>query len=164
MKRRSKVTRRVFVETGVVAGAAIALSRTTIAAHNPLPTARLGVIGVGGRGTALLQTALLLPGVEVRAVCDVVAARAEHAQGIAAAKTGRRPETYVKDEFAWQGLVRRDDLDAVIIATPWEWHAQMAVGAMRAGKYAGVEVPAAITAEQCWGAGAAPPRRPASPA
>ena len=44
----------------------------------------------------------------------------------------------------------RDDLDAVIIATPWEWHAPMAVCAMKAGKYAGVEVPCAITLAECW--------------
>jgi len=38
----------------------------------------------------------------------------------------------------------------VIIATPWLWHTPMAVAAMRAGKAVGVEVPAAVTVEQCW--------------
>lgn len=44
----------------------------------------------------------------------------------------------------------RQDLDAVIIATPWKWHTPMAVAAMRTGKYAGVEVPVALTVEECW--------------
>jgi predicted dehydrogenase len=93
---------------------------------------------------------LLLPGVEVRAVCDVVRGRAEQAQNIVEQKTAARPEAHWKDEWAWKELVARTDLDAVLIATPWEWHAPMAVGAMQAGKVPGVEVPAATTLEECW--------------
>ena len=115
----------------MVGGAATVLGPMAIAADKPLDSVRLGIIGVGGRGTGLLETALAVPGVEVRAVCDVIASRAENARRIVKAKTGRQPEAYVKDEFAWRGLLARDDLDAVIIATPWEWHTQMAVGAMR---------------------------------
>ena len=44
----------------------------------------------------------------------------------------------------------RDDLDAVLIATYWEWHTPMAACAMRSGKYAAVEVPAALTFDECW--------------
>ncbi len=44
----------------------------------------------------------------------------------------------------------RDDLDPVITATPWKWHAAVAVAAMQAKKCAATEVPAAITVEECW--------------
>ena len=44
----------------------------------------------------------------------------------------------------------RDDLDLVIIATPWNWHVEMAVAGMTHGKHAAVEVPAATTLEDCW--------------
>jgi predicted dehydrogenase len=98
----------------------------------------------------LLQTLLSLPAVEVRAVCDIARARAEQAQRLVEQKGGRRPEAYVRDEWDWRNLVGRDDLEVVIIATPWEWHAPMAVGTMRAGKRPGVEVPAAITLGECW--------------
>ncbi len=47
-------------------------------------------------------------------------------------------------------MLERDDLDGVIIATPWEWHTAMAVAKMKAGKYAGVEVSVANTIEECW--------------
>ena len=73
-----------------------------IAADKPLDTVRLGIIGIGGRGTGLLETALAVSGVDVRAVCDVIASRAENARRIVKAKTGRQPEAYVKDEFAWR--------------------------------------------------------------
>jgi len=55
-----------------------------------------------------------------------------------------------KRQEDYKRLVERDDLDAVLIATPWEWHTHMAVAAMKAGKYAAIEVPASITLEQCW--------------
>lgn len=152
MSTATDMERRAFLQTGVAVGAALAVDRALAqapGAAGPAPV-RLGVIGVGGRGTGLLQTALLLPGVEVHAVCDVVRGRAEQAQRLVAQKTGTAPEAYWQDELAWQGLLGREDLDAVIIATPWEWHARMAVGAMQAGKVPGVEVPAAITLEECW--------------
>lgn len=66
-------------------------------------------------------------------------------------KAGRKqPEEYWKDEYEFKKLMDRDDLDAVIIATYWEWHTPMAVYAMKAGKYAGTEVPAAYTLDECW--------------
>ena len=68
MKRTSEITRRAFIEAGMVGSAATVLATRAIAAEKPLGAVRLGVIGVGGRGTGLLETALLFPGVEVRAV------------------------------------------------------------------------------------------------
>jgi len=113
-------------------------------------TVRVGVVGVGSRGTNLVRTMLQLPGVEVPAVCDIVVAHAARSQDIVEKAIGKRPEAYTKGENDWQNLVRRDDLDAVVVATPWDLHAPVMVAAMRAGKYGGTEVPAAMTLEQCW--------------
>ena len=63
---------------------------------------------------------------------------------------GNMPESYTNGAEDFLNLVARDDLDAVIVATPWIWHTPMAVAAMKAGKAVGVEVPAAVTVEQCW--------------
>ena len=60
------------------------------------------------------------------------------------------PELYTDGEHAFEKLVARDDLDLVISATPWDWHAEMAVAAMKHGKHAAVEVPAVTTIEDCW--------------
>jgi hypothetical protein len=43
-----------------------------------------------------------------------------------------------------------NDLDAVLICTPWRWHFEMAVDSMNAGKYVGLEVCGAQTIQQCW--------------
>ncbi len=142
------MNRRTFLRTTLAATATF----TTLGALAEATTKRirLGIIGTGSRGTGLLQALLLFPQTEIRAVCDLVRDRAMHARGIVEQKTGAAPEVYADTESVWETLVKRSDLDAVIIATPWEWHARMAVAAMRAGKYPGVEVPAAGSMNECW--------------
>ena len=111
---------------------------------------RIGVIGTGNRGTSLLRTILSLPGVEVPAVCEINETNLARAQGVVE-KAGRtKAEGYSRGVEDYKRLLQRKDLDGVLIATPWELHAPMAVAAMQAGKYAGVEVPVALTVEECW--------------
>jgi predicted dehydrogenase len=61
-----------------------------------------------------------------------------------------RPAAYSNGDTDYKRMLERDDIDIVIIATPWEWHARMCVDAMKAGKHAFTEVPAAITLDECW--------------
>jgi predicted dehydrogenase len=144
------VGRRTFLKlsTAATAGLGLASQATAGAAGSDKPV-RVGIIGTGGRGCGLMGVLLGFKGVEVPAVCDVSPGRTSVAQGMVE-KAGRpKPEAYVGDE-AYKDLLARADVDAVIIATPWELHAPMAVDAMRAGKYAGVEVPCALSLEECW--------------
>lgn len=110
---------------------------------------RVGIVGTGGRGTGLLRLLLRMEQVAVPALNDIRKEALERAAGFVTASGRPAPKLYTGEED-YRRLVARDDIDAVIIATPWEWHASMAVAAMRAGKYAGVEVPAAITLDECW--------------
>lgn len=142
------MNRRSFLKTGAAATAGLATGFVTAAEGHGV--VRCGIIGTGGRGTSLLQTLLMFSQVEVPAVCDVVRERAEHAASLVEKRSNRRPTIYAGSESVWEEMVTRSDLDAVIIATPWEWHTRMAVVSMRAGKCPGVEVPAAITLEECW--------------
>jgi len=111
---------------------------------------RIGVIGVGNRGGYLLSVLLNIQGVSIPAVCDIDSEKLNKALDKVVKAGGVRPEGYSQGEEAYRLLVERDDLDAVVIATPWEWHTPMAVASMKAGKYAAVEVPAAIDMQQCW--------------
>jgi hypothetical protein len=115
------------------------------AAKNP----KIGIIGTGGRGTSLLEN-LLAADAQILALCDVVPQHAEHAQSLVVKAGQKSPELYTKGDHAFESLVARDDLDLVIIATPWNWHVEMAVAAMTHGKHAAVEVPAATSIEDCW--------------
>jgi predicted dehydrogenase len=141
------MTRRHFLKA---AAASAALVATGAGAQENLKLVRIGLIGTGARGNGLLGNLFQFPGVEFPAVCDLVPDRAKAAAQRIEQKTGIRPEVYAGTETVWEKLVARADLDAVIIASPWDWHGRMAVGAMRAGKYPGVEVPAAITTRECW--------------
>ncbi len=109
----------------------------------------LGIIGVGGRGTSLLGN-LLAADVQVTAICDIVPEKATHAQSLIEKAGQKSPTLYTNGDHAFEALVARDDLDLVVIATPWKWHVEMAVATMKHGKHAAVEVPAATTIEDCW--------------
>jgi Oxidoreductase family, NAD-binding Rossmann fold len=110
---------------------------------------RIGVIGAGGRGTSLLKN-LLGANAKVLAICDLVDEKAKHAQGLVEQSGQTAPTLYTDGDHAFEKLVARDDLDLVLIATPWTWHVEMAVAAMTHGKHVAVEVPAATTIEDCW--------------
>lgn len=142
------LSRRKFL--GVAAGAAtMSMAAGRVGVAEP-PSARIGVIGVGNRGSYLFQTLLSFPGVRVPAVCDTDPEAAARAVDFAEKAGQAAPETYTGGEVDYRRLLERDDLDAVIIATPWNWHTPMALDAMRAGKQCGVEVPIATSVEECW--------------
>ena len=146
------IRRRDLLKAG--AGAAIGLSvwpGALKAGDEPSSQKlRLGFIGVGLRGTWLLGLALRRDDTEVKAVCDVVPEKVERATQMVKESHGNTPKAFSKGEKDFLNLVKRDDIDAVIIATPWLWHTPMAVAAMKAGKAAATEVPAAVTLEECW--------------
>ena len=141
------LNRRQFL--GATAGLATGayLARPARAADQ---TVRVGVIGTGNRGRSLMSNLLLMPDVRIRAICDINPDAAIAAADLVEKAGHTKPEMYTRDEHHYLDLVARDDLDAVIIATYWQWHTPMAVAAMKAGKYAAVEVPAALTFEECW--------------
>lgn len=127
------------------AGAGVANMKTA-----PLSAVRVGFIGVGARGSGHVGDYLKLEGVEVKAVCDIhePAAAAAKARVEKAGKPA--PELYTKGPEDFRRMLERPDLDMVVIATPWELHAPQAVAAMKAGKHAFTEVPAALTVDECW--------------
>ncbi len=104
---------------------------------------RVGIIGVGNIGTRHLQRRLL-PMMREDGILDVVAAsdiydrakfRAREMIGLAERDV----------HHAYEDLLTRDDVDAVVIATPDHWHARMAIDAMRAGKDVYLEKPMSRT-------------------
>ena len=110
---------------------------------------RLGIIGVGGRGTSLLGDLLAVERVEVKAICDIVPEKVAHAQKMVSDAGQPEPKGFSKGDTDFKNLTQLD-LDIVYIATPWNWHVPMAVDAMKNGKHAASEVPAATTLEEGW--------------
>lgn len=114
------------------------------------PRVRVGFIGLGGRGSGLLNDLINIKDVEIRAVCDLVTERAETGASRVARGGAQKPTVYGGKLDSWTALVARDDIDIVYIATPWNWHVPMAVGAMEHGHHVAVEVPAATVLADCW--------------
>lgn len=115
-----------------------------------LDTVRFGLIGVGQRGGFLCKSLTSIAGAQIKAICDPDEKVLQKAVGYVTAAGQAAPATYSAGDQAYLKLLERNDIDAVIIATPWEWHVRMAVDAMRAGKHAFVEVPAATDLDGCW--------------
>lgn len=103
----------------------------------------LGVIGSGGRGTAVMKVFQSHGEVRVSAICDVYEPNLE--QAIAeAANGGSRPRTY----HNYKDLLADKDIQAVLIATPEHWHCRMVLDAIAAGKDIYVEKPLCRTPEE----------------
>jgi predicted dehydrogenase len=114
-----------------------------------LETVRIGFIGLGNRGPAAVKRMSKIEGVEITALCDLRPEKALEAKK-KIEDTPHDPVIYSGGPDEWKKLCERDDIDLVYIATPWELHTPMALYAMEQGKHAAVEVPAAITLEECW--------------
>jgi myo-inositol 2-dehydrogenase/D-chiro-inositol 1-dehydrogenase len=146
----SSVTRRDFVKNVAVGAAGVLLLKEhsvfgAAAAGKPL---RVGMIGVGGRGSHLLTQVLSIDDVEVVAICDINPGNLKRAQRMVEQKSGKPPEGIGDTPYDYRKLLARDDLDCVVIATPCYWHSTMYVDAITAGKHFYGEKPLAITA---WG-------------
>ena len=149
----NQLTRRRFIGQSAAAGLALSLpgvAGNLAGAKEPVKPVRLGFVGVGGRGTYLLRTALEIGGVEVPAICDITAENLERAGRLVEKRGQKKPAGYSRGPEDFRRMVEREDLDAVINATPMELHTPVMVAAMEAGKYGATEVPAAITLEECW--------------
>jgi len=142
--------RREFVFAGAALAAATLLpTAPSWAAARRL---RVGVIGTGMRGQVHLQELLKRDDVDVAALCDIEPIMLQRALDQVAKAGKPAPKTYGadRDAHAYRRLLQQRGLDAVIVATPWEWHAPMAIDAMEAKIPVGCEVVAGVTLQEHW--------------
>ena len=145
------ISRRGFIEKGTVATVGIgSLPIFSNAMNEQKKTVKVGVIGTGGRGTSHISNLLTIEGVEIVALCDLTQSKAENGADLCQSAGRNRPTIYCKDENTWKELLEKEKLDCVIIATYWDSHAAIAIGAMTKGIYPGIEVPAALTVQDIW--------------
>ncbi len=143
--RFSKLTRRDFIHRGAVGLAGLAAPMFIPASAlgregRPAPSERVTVasIGVGGQGKYDTEALFRLPDVQLVAVCDVDKRHLEEGKALVekyysqqrAGGQYRGCDTY--SDF--REVLAREDIDAVMIATPDHWHAVISVAAAQAGK------------------------------
>ncbi len=116
----------------------------------PIEQVKVAFIGLGNRGPGHVRHInALYPKAKITAICDI---REKNVNKVAdfLKEHKQSPAIYTGQEEGWKEMLQRDDIDLVIVATPWEDHVPMCVYAMQQGKHVAVEVPAAITLEGCW--------------
>jgi len=156
--------RRDFLKIGgaaVVAGAVAARSAGDASAEEqaaysaqfaapPMETVRIGYVGVGLQGGSHVTNLNRIPGCRITAVCDVRSERTDWAVAEVTKAGHPAPAVYNKGPRDFERLCDTEDLDLVYTATPWEWHVPVMLAAMKSGKHAATEVPAAMTLDDCW--------------
>lgn len=145
-------SRRRFMKQTAVAGTGIMITPQFAfkAPKVEKSVLNVGLIGVGLRGTNHLRNLLQREDVKVMALCDIDPERIKITSKMMQDQQESPPQLFGKDDLDYRNLLALDEVDAVIISTPWRWHTPMAVDAMRAGKYTGLEVSAALTMDECW--------------
>ena len=135
MEKEQDVTRREFLKTAATVAAASSLTGlgapailSAQSAGNPV---RYGFIGTGTEGCTLLKFLATIPEGRCIATCDIYPPNLK--KGVET--IGSNPETYTE----YRKMLERKDMDAVLIATPLNLHAQMVVDALNAGKHVFVE-------------------------
>jgi predicted dehydrogenase len=137
-----RLSRRKFLQSSSFSGAAMVLGglvpASVLGANDRI---HFGVIGTGAMGTGHLSELVKRSeqdNVQCLAVCDVFQRRLSKAISLCQGQGYRD----------YRRLLERNDIDAVLIATPDHWHAKMAIDAMEAGKHVYVEKPMTLTVEQ----------------
>ncbi len=118
-----------------------------------LDTVRVGFVGLGMRGPGAVErwTHMNEVGLNVKivALCDYVEQNAARCNAYLE-KAGMPLATVYSGEEGYKQLCEREDIDVVYIATDWMHHVPVALYAMEHGKHAAIEVPSAMSVNDCW--------------
>ncbi|MCE5348027.1 MAG: Gfo/Idh/MocA family oxidoreductase [Bacteroidales bacterium] len=158
MNSKVKTTRREFItRTGIVtAGVTLGASSLSAASYKRIPGANdkinMGFIGIGNRGSQLLNLFMKQPDIEVAALCDIyepylLRDRSKVDPRYLKTMPGQVPK--MGENFPgkpakyndFRKLLENKNIDAVCIATPDHWHAIQVIDAIKAGKDVYVEKP-----------------------
>jgi predicted dehydrogenase len=133
----SALNRRRFLQTSAASVAALSALSIAGAADKPNEKIRLAVLGVNGRGRALVSGFSSFENVEIAAICDPDENTFAKVRKSVNKRQKREPK-FVKD---LRHVFEDRDINAVVIATPDHWHALAAIWACQAGKHVYVEKP-----------------------
>jgi predicted dehydrogenase len=151
-KNSTQVTRRKFLGASLLSAAGLSFLPGMTIASPPIRAEnihqiRLGFIGVGRQSMGILNGMMRIPGVEVLACADVYEIKRERFK-LRAGKISaelQKPAPSIEVYSDYRKLLARQDIDAVVIASPDHWHALMAIDACKAGKDIYLEKPLTLT-------------------
>jgi hypothetical protein len=146
------MNRKEFIKTSSMAAVSLAaLPDDDFFKQNTEEKVKVGIIGVGLRGQNHLELVLRRKDVDVVAICDIDERMLKMSKDIITKSGKTMPEIYTGDNYAWRKMLDKKGIEAVIIATPWEWHKDMIIESVESGiKYVGSEVCIGITLQDHW--------------
>ena len=141
--------RRQFIKNAAILAPAITLFPSWLTASTG-SRLRIAFIGAGTWGQQYLQTALQHKGIDVRAICEHDATAVQQTKQIFGKAGIALPALYNEGSAHYKKLLARTDVDAVIIATPWHTHYEIARAALLAGKHVACGAIMGSTVEEHW--------------
>src|SRR5688572_24932423 len=127
----SLLNRREFLKQSAIGALGLTLLPSLISKGAPSDKLRIAHIGLGGMGNQHMKWFAALPEVDIVALCDL---DQDHLSGTLKTLKDLQPGTQAKGYEDFRHVLDRQDIDAVTIATPDHWHAQIAILAFQAGK------------------------------
>ena len=118
---------------------------------DPIETVRIGIVGMGNRGSGLLEMFdwMIAEGhAEVRGLADIVEKKCLKGAQYLQDHQKKSPSLYTKGEEDWKNMVKKENIDLLVVCTPWSMHAEMCKYAMQQGVHVATEVPAALTLDE----------------
>jgi len=154
------LNRRSFIKASALTGITLATSVesfsksiSTISVGNKSilkEVIRIGIIGAGLRGRSHIELLLNRKDCELVAVADPDPQAIEASNKMCREKGKSLPKQYSNGPLDYKNMLDKEKLDAVIIASPWEWHTEQAIACMRNKIFTGVEVAGAFSLDECW--------------
>lgn len=146
------MNRKDFVKTTGLALTSMAVMPSITSGNTKAdPKVKVAMIGVGLRGQNHLDLLLRRNDVDVVAICDIDDQMLASSKKMITTSGKKMPQVYTGDPYAWKKMLDAKGIDAIVIATPWEWHKEMIIGSIESGiKYVGSEVCIGITLADHW--------------
>ena len=130
--------RKTFIKNTLMGAAAFTIVPRHVLGGNgyvaPNDHINLGYIGNGKQARGLLNAINKVPETMVTAACDVDKKKLDHFVTLAKAANEKKTNADVTAYAHYRELLERKDIDAVVVATPDHWHAQITIDAAKAGK------------------------------
>ena len=117
---------------------------------DPIETVRIGIVGLGMRGSSAVERLSYVPDSKITAICDIEPDMVDRSMKILAGLGQNEPLAFSGAADSWKQLCESDEVDLVYICTDWLTHTPIALYAMEHGKHVAIEVPAANTLEEIW--------------
>lgn len=143
-----QISRKQFIGSSLIAAAGLSVVPSSVLGKRrvaPSDKISIGFIGTGRLSPYLATSFLDLDNVDIVAATDVYKAKVEafedHVSEHYKEKTGKNYWTGFRTYHNYEDMLMRDDIDAIVVATPDHWHAKASIDAANAGKHIYCEKP-----------------------